>query len=245
MTMNRTFNFITRLVCIDDNANTIRVLDPNEHILTECFLNTYVQLPTYIAWALALGYQFGRAADMPRHIRHSTLVLLRLIATLLLVISIVDICLNYYLTNLYPIDNDPEHFTSRLILQFTRSFVFGLNACLIYNRNVFARVFPVSLVVTLYALTLGHLVEFGNRIYAAQKLSLSFDQMQMFEKYEVLKATFQDALLFGYLLTVSATFRFESIRVLDIVSADYSHDPRLSGRSEEDEASYLSYLSFG
>lgn len=229
-------DYLKKLVCIRNS--TVAIVNADTSTLTECFLDTYIQLPVYTLFALALAYSMGSSAQMPRLITRSVLTLLRLIAALMLLLVSAEVFVNYF-TNIYPEWNMTEpRFCTQLVVETYRLVTFALNVFVLFNRNVFHRVFPVRLVVCLSTLVLANVIAYVNRIYAAQK---TFDEMELYEKIDILKWTFFNVLLIGYLLTVLLGFKLESMRVLELgipPQALFSQQP------EEDEASYFSYLSF-
>lgn len=228
--------YLKKLICVENS--TLNIIRVDSQTLNECFLNTYLQIPAYLVFAITLAFSLGSSTQMPRIIKRPALTILRLKASVLLLIVTADIFINYF-TNIYPQwqPGDPE-FCTHLVLQLYQLVTFGLNVFVLFNRNVFRRVFPVGLIASLFVLVFVNLVFYVNRVYAAQK---TFDQMVLFEKIEVLKLTFFNALLAGYLLTVLMGFKFESLRVLDI---HLPSEAIFNQKPEEDEASYFSYLSF-
>lgn len=228
--------YLSRLICLQNGS--LSIIDRQNRTLNECFLTTYLQVPSYLAFTVLNAFALGSSSQMPRLIRHRTLTILRLISTLILLISMSEIFLKYF-TSLYP-EWDPNEplFCTQLVVEFYKLAAFSLNVFVLFNRNVFRRVFPLTLLVSLFALVFVNLTFYGNRIYASSK---TFDEMALFERIEILKMTFYNSLLLLYLLTVLLGFGVESLRVIDL---DIPPEALYNQQPEEDEASYFSYLSF-
>lgn len=242
--MNRTY--LWSLVCFENTS--LSIVDVRAQALSECFLAVYIQLPVYTALALSLGFALGRSSDMSRLVRHSTLTCLRLISTLLLFTVLAELVLNYFTTIYPPWPVDQPQFAAQLVLQSTRLVVFALNSFLVYNRNVFTRVYPVSLIVTWFACVLADSLEFLNRAFVASQRT-TFDRMQVYEKIDILKLMFATSLQIVYFLVIIAAFKFPQIRVIKLDGDQrdrtaISYSTLLDGVAEEDSASYFNYLSF-
>lgn len=228
--------YLQSLACIQNS--TLTIVDYERQTLNKCFLDTYVQVPAYLAFAVANAYSLASSAQMPRLFKHGTLTLLRLLSLLILLVILGDMFVKYF-TSIYPEWHvDEALFSTQLVLEFYQLATFTLNVFLLFNRNVFRHVFPLGVFVCLFALVAANLVDYINRVYAESK---TFNDMVLFERIEILRLTFFNFLLVSYLFTVLLGFKFESMRVLEL---DTPPESLLKRNPEEDEASYYSYLSF-
>ena len=203
---------------------------------TGTILRATLLIPSYLMFTVCNSYLLARSRDLSRHYRHCAISLLRFVSFSLVFVSLVSVYLKYFYSKTFAIDtNDPAELSTNIISDVYQLLAFSLHFLVVLNKAVFAP-YPLGLLFSLCFVLLANAV-YSAREWRANWYELidlnSFDQIQLGVLFVV------DVLLFTYFLVMIAV-SFKSL------SNDISYQQlRNDSESEEDQANYLSYLTFG
>ena len=264
--------FDLNLICYNQ---TFSILDADTQSLKDCFINSFLLAPIYLIFAILNGYILGSSTDLSRHFKHISIRLIRYLSTILLAIILVDVFAKYFISlpgNELNTDQASSSTFSFIISDLYKLASFSIHVVVVLNKNIFSY-YPKKLLALFLALTLFNAVNLINYFY--QRFSIQnhkFNDLNQFEKYNVVSLSLYNLFLCFYLLVVFLNYtktcrvgnklpkrevnqaentenlRFESLNVNNNDNELDNSRPSVSvkseSNSEEDKANYLSYMTF-
>lgn len=216
------------------NGSSINIFDSKSQTLDNCFVNTYLLSPSYLAFSVINAYYLGSSNDLSRNLKQKNVNYLRLIVACLFTTILIDLFSKYFI-NLTGSDlntNSLNLLTSSLISDTYKLISFTLHTLLIFNKSLFTIKYPNGLLISFFVLLIANILNLINYLYENAK----FADLSSFQKYNTISLFIYNLFLILYFTGVVLSYFTNSYQSVSI-----SH---LTIESEEDSASYYSYLTF-
>lgn len=241
---------------VNSTTRFINLINANTRTIDECYLNTYMLLPAYLAFLLANAYSLGASVKLSRLHTHQMLSLLRVFASLAYALVLLDVFTKYF-TDIYngaesradaAKFNLNDNATSTLVIDLYKFVAFSLNFLIIFNKNLFRRAaFQPGLFVSQLVLLMANLAFLINRALTIKNLDTLKSAAQ---KFDFIKLFVYNVLLGVYLFLIMLIYKYRNLRVVQLGYASIADDPTrhvedYRDESEEDRATYVDYLTFG
>ncbi|CAF0839220.1 unnamed protein product [Brachionus calyciflorus] len=205
------------------------IINPKGHkTLNECYLNVYILSPCYLIFSIFNAYTLGVSNDLSRNTYQPLLKFIRFISSILLLITLVDIFIKYSLDLDSP-KIDVNHFEP-IITDAYRLASFTLHTFLIFNKSLFIPKFPCKILISLFLVILSNILNFINSFYQLKE----FKTLSSLQKWNLILLANWIFFLTIYSFFILLTYRSQQSNFI-LLSDD---------TSEEDTASYYSYLTF-
>ncbi|RNA35302.1 Multidrug resistance-associated 7 [Brachionus plicatilis] len=212
------------MFCLNDS-----IIDPNEpQSLNQCHIYLYLLSPSYLVLSIISAYSSGSRGDFARNRKLPLLKIIRFTLFILLCITLADTFTKYFM----PFSHGEPAKMESLISQSYKLSALLVHTFVIFNKNLFFPRFPVKLLISLVLTLFANCIHFIN---SYERLK-NFNTQSLNEKCNLIfEANFVFFLLV-YLIFILSSYRK---RVQGFL---FLNDDTIE--SEEDTASYYSYLTF-
>lgn len=229
---------------------TFNFIDYDTNSLGDCFIKSFLLIPSYFIFAIINGFIYSYAEDLSRHVKCCVINSLRLIIFMLLLLTLASLFVKYFLNIDGNNSDDINGITITLITDLYLLCALTLHTAVLFNKSIFS-FFPICLIISFVILTLTNYVNFINYLYLNMEKILK-NNLNSFEILNLVSMVFFNTFLFAYnsviiyfiqnkkLRTSFKTNKYDNLNNED----DEQQCDKNEYKSDEDKANYYSYLTF-
>ncbi len=213
---------------------------------------TSLLIPSYLIFIIANSYIFGRFENIPRNVSRKLFAIniLRFISIFLLLSTLVSIFVKHFinidgnkLDDLISSKNIQSiiEFSVIIILDVYQLIAMSIHTLVLFNKSVFIN-YPLYLIISFIFIMISNFLYYFSIIFTNWNNIKNYD-LTTFDKFNFTSLFIFNFLLVLYFVTLMTYFTIDKyLKNLNHFSISDSNNDELL--SEEDNANYLSYISF-
>ena len=253
--------------CFDDNY-TLSVVNYTTQTIDVCFMRTYLLIPSYLWFTIFNGYLLSFTNDISRRFLNSKVQTIRMLTAIMFVSVLANLFVKYFLNMDTSTSVSPNMYAqaSDLVFELYQLASITMHTFIVFNKNLFYFVNPISFVVTYLILVLVNLINIFNYFYLIYPIE--FQKLKPYEKFFLIYlVTFNLILFLNFGVSImiyhtkskikassnnsnitntetEQTSRFESFRDRCEYMIASCESEQGENVTKEDNANYYSYITF-
>lgn len=200
-----------------------------QEVINQCHINLYLLTPCYLLLSITSAYSAGFRDDFSRNRHLPFLKFIRFISFILFGLTVADFFAKYFM----PFSAEDPIQSETLIVHCYQLSALMIHNFGIFNKNLFVPRFPIKVLISLIMIFISNFINLANSF---EKLR-HFNVQSQREKCNLIFLANLLLFLLLYLILILSSYR-NKVQGFLFLNDDINE-------SEEDTASYFSYLTFG